>query len=59
MKESSNTTQCVNHRGFQARDDITGGADVPPQVHLFHLMDVVHGPVYLHVFECPEESCLW
>lgn len=58
MKESSNTTQGVEHRGFQTSDRISGSTGIPPQVHHIHLMDVVHRPVHLHVFELPKESCL-
>lgn len=50
--------QVVEHRGFQTSDRVMGGAGVPPQVHLFHLTNVVYKPVHHHVFERPEESCL-
>lgn len=58
MKESSNTTQCVEHRGLQTSDGISGGAGVPPQVPPFHLMDVEPGPMYLLVIERPDKICL-
>lgn len=58
-KESSTTTEFVEHRGFQTSDSIPGGAGVLPQVPLFHLLDVVHGPIDFFVFERPDESCFW
>lgn len=58
MKESSNTTQCVEHRGLQTSDGVSGGAGVPPQVPPFHLMDVESGPINLLVIERPDKICL-
>lgn len=58
-KERSTTTEVVGHRGFQSSDGVLGGAGVLPQVVLFHLLDVVHGPIHFFVFECPFESRFW
>lgn len=49
----------MERRGFLTSDGITGSAGVNPQVHLLHLIDVVHRPVNRRVFERPEESCHW